>query len=33
MIQIHFVEFEFKRHGLEAPPSYQPCAPSFQYSY
>ncbi len=33
MIQVHFVEFEFEQHGLEAPPSYQHCPPSSYHSY
>ncbi len=33
MILVHFAEFELERHGLEAPPSYQHCAPSSQHSY
>ncbi len=33
MIRVHFVKFEFERHGLEAPPFCQHCIPSFQHSY
>jgi hypothetical protein len=32
MIRIHFTEFDFEWHGLEAPLSCQLCAPSY-YSY